>query len=848
MLTTSSGETASEAPSKPVRAEIINVPATSDLGLRLYGGDDTHGRSATKPSGINASTLLHAFRRNWLLGLILGTILAVPLAAAPYLLLKLEYKASALIRISSSHTPVLFDTLDRQGAGVGRDFKSYKNTQRQLLLNPTLLSKALTKEDIAKLPVVKSELDPVRWLLSEMKVTFPDDAEIMQISLASTDDSAARNVVNAVVKAYEEEVIRTEEGARTNRVDMLERIQSDAKATARQKKLALKQLVENVGSSDSDTLNFAQQAVISQISLIRGELTKVQFKLMRAQGELKYYTKLNPASQPEAKAGVEATPVAAGESKKTELAPPTQGATPQNASAPPPAGQASAIAAAEPKKSDAALPAVATPTQNASPMPPAGPAPIVTAATDLEEDPKVLDIAQKTEVGRTFLRQIGELKAQVRHLEKQLQPSLATIRTKDLRERLATARKNLESAVASYVAPAQTFDGAVLPGQQEDPVRNLNMEIQVLKEQESQMLVDLKEEEDRAKKMGGSSVEVESARLEMESWDKIVERATDEFERMKIELKSSSRITVLSYAQTPQVGESKIRLPLTAAAGAFGLFGPLALLMALDTRRRYINDSTMVTDQTMIPILGALPMIPRRVLSGMGKNNITASNWVERFSESVDALTSLLLHKLEQDGHRVILIASAKPGEGKSTLATHLASSIAQSGHRTLLIDFDCRRPTLHRRFELALAPGATNVLRGGVSFSDAVREADTPNLHILTAGDCEGALLQDATNGSLKALFDIARTDYEIVLVDSCPLVTIMDGRLIGQYTDGTILSVIKDVSQMPSLMAARSILSNYNIPILGCVVTGNGGTDGYYGTYSYGPPKNGNASVAEV
>jgi capsular exopolysaccharide synthesis family protein len=193
-----------------------------------------------------------------------------------------------------------------------------------------------------------------------------------------------------------------------------------------------------------------------------------------------------------------------------------------------------------------------------------------------------------------------------------------------------------------------------------------------------------------------------------------------------------------------------------------------------------------------------------------------------------------LLHKLESEGHRVILVTSAKAGEGKSTLVAQLATSLADSGHSTLLIDFDLRRPILHQYFGLPLAPGVTDVLRGGMELDQAVQAAEHANLRVLAAGNrLPGSLLQDAASGSLKALFVTARANYEIVLVDSCPLLPVVDGRLVGQHTDGAILSVIKDVSKLPQITAACSIMADYGIPALGCVVTGDN-NDFYYSAYS--------------
>jgi capsular exopolysaccharide synthesis family protein len=273
---------------------------------------------------------------------------------------------------------------------------------------------------------------------------------------------------------------------------------------------------------------------------------------------------------------------------------------------------------------------------------------------------------------------------------------------------------------------------------------------------------------------------------------------------------------------------------MAAAAGLFGLCAPLALLMGLDLRRQLVNGRQTMTDLMIMPVLGSLPLIPKRIMKRLGDGRRPkAVVWRRRLDESLAAVTSLLLRKLEAEGHRVILIASATPGEGKSTLAAQLATSLAESGHSTLLVDFDLRRPMLHRKFNLPIAPGATEVLRQGVELDRAVQTTDVPNLKILTAGGVNtGSLLQDSANGSLRALFVTARANFEIVVVDSAPLLPVVDGRMVGQHTDGAILSVIKDVSKVPQLMTTCNILDDYGIPALGCVVMGDS-DDIYYSTY---------------
>lgn len=747
-----------------IRNEIMTKSSPVGTDIRSFVVDDDSSTARSESSGLNVSAILHALRRNWLLGSILGLLVAVPLAAVVWSVHKLEYKARAQVRISPQQARLLFETAD-QAAGSA-NFKSYKNTQRQLLLSPHLLNNTLKKDSIKNLPIIRTQIDPIAWLQKQLEINFPDDAEIMQVALASTEPQIAQKVVDAVVSTYYDEVVVAEQNERLRRVDSLERVQTDAENKARAKRAELRGLVDTLGSGDSSTLNLAQQATVQHYSLIRAELSKIQFDLMRAEGELQFRSQ--------------------DQHKKQEAA----------------ADAAEAAAPAETKTDLATLPA---------------------------SDPRLSQLVEADGIGSRYLRDVERYTNLIQIAEKRLAVATASPYVDKYREQLEQSQRKLTDRTIQL--QEMLLESRSMGGTARDvPRLELPREIEILKTQERRLDEELKRVDAEAKKIGRSTIDVEMMRTEVVGLDKVVSHVAEELERTKIELKANSRTTILGPAQVPQVGESKRRLPLTAAAGLFGLLGPLMLLMGLDLSRQLVNGTQSLGNQVTMPILGSLPLVPRNMMKRLGNiNDSGAAVWRRRLHESISSVTSLLLHKLEQEGHRVILITSASSGEGKSTLAEQLANSLADSGHRTLLIDFDLRRPMMHRRFEARMEPGVTDVLRNGVDLEDAVIRVESSNMSVLTAGGSIGSLLQDAANGSLRALFVQARANYEIVIVDSCPLLPVVDGRLIGQFTDGAILSAIKDVSKLPNMAAARAILNDYGVPVLGCVVTGSC-TESYY------------------
>src|SRR5439155_15631893 len=175
-------------------------------------------------------------------------------------------------------------------------------------------------------------------------------------------------------------------------------------------------------------------------------------------------------------------------------------------------------------------------------------------------------------------------------------------------------------------------------------------------------------------------------------------------------------------------------------------------------------------------------------------------------AEAVDATRTMLLRAARTEGLRVVMVTSAHSGEGKTSLSTHLAASLAQVGYRTLFIDGDLRNPIAHRVFELEPEPGFCELLRGEVEVAELVRQTPVDLLSMIPAGrwDVEASRAL-GREGVLGELLQPLRSEFDFVIIDSSPVLPVVDPLLIGQQADGTILSVLRDVRRMPSGYAAH-------------------------------------------
>ncbi|WP_373651379.1 polysaccharide biosynthesis tyrosine autokinase [Schlesneria sp. DSM 10557] len=729
---------------------------------------------APEAAGADFSRYLHSIRRNWLLGSVLGILFSVPLAALMWVLNPKEFTATEIVRVSPNHTPLIFETVDNQGKNGYGELKNYKNTQRQLLLQPTALNKAIKDPEVASLKQIADNPDPIGWLQENLKVVYPDDAEIMNVTFTSTDPVAAHRIVKSVVDVYMKDVVEKDRQERLSRIERLRQILSDAEEKVRTKRGNLGTLVEKFGTGDTNTINLAQQSVISHFGFLRQELSKVTFELLRAKSEL---IAQNPSATGEefSKLGRAATEKAAEEVADTTNA------------------------------------------DNELMMNEA-----------IETDPDVVK----------YTKEVAGYEHKIELAQKRYDPKVAESYSMKYRKQLEDSKAKLaerKARVKQLIQSGMATSGMPAKGE------NLPLKIKALEAHAQELRDEMSLLEAESRKFGRSSIEVEMMRKEITNLDPIVDKVTQEIERTTIELQSASRITRYQSTGVPTVGESKRRIPLVVVGGAFGLFAPMGLLVFLDSLRNPVNNVQTINNNMNLPVLGSLPRVPAKIMKKLYDPNAGADVkvWRDRMSESVAGVTAMLLRKLASEGNRIVMVASAVSGEGKSTLSEQLARSLADSGHRTLLVDFDLRRPVLHQRMKFPVSPGVSDVLRSGVDLKEAVIETDWPNLSMLTAGNVPGSLLRESANGTLDDFFDKCRAEFEFVIVDSSPQIPVVDGRLVGQHTDGVILAVLKDRSQLGQVASARGILTDYGVNIFGCVVSGESNGGYYYNSYEAPPER---------
>jgi capsular exopolysaccharide synthesis family protein len=327
------------------------------------------------------------------------------------------------------------------------------------------------------------------------------------------------------------------------------------------------------------------------------------------------------------------------------------------------------------------------------------------------------------------------------------------------------------------------------------------------------------------KAIGGKSLEVEIQNEEIKRLNVVMDSISREIEFAKIEQDSEARVRVISPAVKPNTANRPGRTLLAGMAGMLVFVLPSIGMVLLDVRSQRVSSVNEVQDRLGLPVFGSVPMLPSRVTRGLDGSSKRGRRWQAVLSEAVSGIRANLLRL---DDVRVVMVTSSVGGEGKTTVATQLAMSLARIGKRTALVDFDLPRPAVNNVFDLPLEPGICDVLRSDCSLADIVHEVPLSNLTVITSGIADAASARFMNSARLAAVLEELRDQFDYVIVDGSPLIPVADARVVSRYVDGAICCVLRDVSRLNLIRQAADILMTFNVRLLGTVVTAK--QDTYY------------------
>lgn len=200
-------------------------------------------------------------------------------------------------------------------------------------------------------------------------------------------------------------------------------------------------------------------------------------------------------------------------------------------------------------------------------------------------------------------------------------------------------------------------------------------------------------------------------------------------------------------------------------------------------------------------------------------NLITLINPKSKISEAFRSLRTNIQYSAMDSQLKVIMVTSAQKEEGKTTTVSNLAVAYAQEGKKVLLIDTDLRRPSLHQVFMQSNRVGLTSLLAYQLKWQEVVKDTMQDNLSIITSGPIPPNPSEMLGNQRMQLLVEELREHYDIILIDTPPILAVTDGLVMNSLCDGVILVVIAGKVEKELVKKAKANLDYVNARIIGIV-----------------------------
>jgi len=216
---------------------------------------------------------------------------------------------------------------------------------------------------------------------------------------------------------------------------------------------------------------------------------------------------------------------------------------------------------------------------------------------------------------------------------------------------------------------------------------------------------------------------------------------------------------------------------------------------------------------------------------------ISVTNPKSPISEAYRTLRTNISFSAVDEDLRVIMVTSSGPGEGKSTTVANLAATYAQSDKRTVLIELDLRKPTVHKTFKLSNRLGISHVLTKQASLDEVIQDTNIPNLSAITAGMIPPNPSELVGSKTLGAILEQLKEQFDQIIIDTPPVLALTDAQLISTHCDGVVLVAEAGKVKRSALLDAKERLQIVKARIVGVVLNNakRKAKDDYY-YYYYG------------
>ncbi|PSL15779.1 capsular exopolysaccharide synthesis family protein [Marinobacterium halophilum] len=256
---------------------------------------------------------------------------------------------------------------------------------------------------------------------------------------------------------------------------------------------------------------------------------------------------------------------------------------------------------------------------------------------------------------------------------------------------------------------------------------------------------------------------------------------------------------------------------VVAIAGLLALMAGIGMVLLLEFLNNTFKSTEDVETKLNLPVLGILPMLKgkeRRDIATMFTRDEDKS-----FTESIRTIrTGVVLSGLDNP-HKVLVVTSSIPGEGKSSVAANLAFAMGQM-EKVLLIDADMRRPTVAKSFDFPVGtPGLANLVAGTARLEDCIKELDE-NLSVIPAGTVPPNPLELLSSQRFAKVLRVLEDRYDRIIIDSPPTQAVSDALVLSTHANALIYVIKSESTAIPLAKRGVGQLLQNNAPVTGVVL----------------------------
>ncbi len=735
------------------------------------GGVGKPGAKSDEGNGLRFLTYL---RLHWLMILFCGTLIGAAGAYVAWLLLASKFESYALLQVSSVPATVANQNNPNQ---VRTDFVTYLKTTSALIKSEFVLNAAL--RDIKDVPTIKAQKDPIKYLDEELVVIWQDGSEVIRITFKSHEPADAKQIVDAVQKAFMSEVVMKDVKEKQQFLKTVEDSQLEMRKILLLK--SEKPLIAkgpNPGDPKMVTAGGIPDAMapnpLPPLAPAGGAVPAVALP-----GALDLVHRIDPRilvnKVATLQSEVERLPVTINDGKRRLAL--LQQKMDAVKTAPISQGTLDAV-----EKDQDIIVQILTYKQAKRDYD------FRARASGNPNVPAIVDLKLAVDAHDVKLNKLRKEKAEIIESGRRIGEA----------QKIANEMEDLIRSLQRYQEQLET--SKVLLAKSEKQLTELPLPT----EKGSGLL--------QASAKEPAPYRPEES--DLDSTDGIYRRLVQQYYLTQMELNSPTRVRVLQTASAPTQKDKKKQVIGTVFAALMG-FAVMALgVIGFETASKRVSGLGDVKTATPMPVVGVIPCQPL-VLNAKDPTKYASAN------EAIDKLRTYVAQSWLARGASTIAVTSPLSEEGKAFTAFGLASSLAQSGYKTLVVDFDLRDPQLHDLAGLPNQAGVCELLRGETDLRSTLQYLPS-GLHLLPAGKWSDEARKAATGERLESLMQKLKGPYDCVVLHGHALLTAAEAVEVARRCEVVLVCACYRETTTPLLKRAAERVATMEIPHSGIVYIG--------------------------